>query len=133
MASNASVPARGLPPKPPDKGSFPLDHYGECTEPKKLYMQCLREHAMATQSDECRELSAAYLKCRMDRELMAKEDLGRLGLSRGGGSGGDSGGDGGGKPVGSSSGGREPAGAASASEGKERNASGFLAGMRGAK
>lgn len=67
MASNASVPSRGLPPKPPDKGSFPLDHFGECSDAKKSYMACLRENTMATQSDECRVLSAAYLKCRMDR------------------------------------------------------------------
>ena len=66
MASNASVPARGLAPKPPDKGSFPLDHFGECSTAKKAYMECLRENGMQTQMDTCRKLSAAYLQCRMD-------------------------------------------------------------------
>uniref|UniRef100_A0A7S2CM11 CHCH domain-containing protein n=1 Tax=Haptolina brevifila TaxID=156173 RepID=A0A7S2CM11_9EUKA len=83
MASNASIPARGLPPKPPDKGSFPLDHFGECSDAKKAYMSCLQENTMQTQSEECRLLSAAYLKCRMDRELMAREELAKLGFNKG--------------------------------------------------
>lgn len=83
MASNASVPARGLPPKAPDKGSFPLDHFGECSNAKKAYMGCLKDHGMQTQSEECRKLSAAYLQCRMDTELMAKEELQKLGFSEG--------------------------------------------------
>ena len=66
MASFASVPAKGLPPKQPDKGSFPLDHFRECSQAKELYMACLKEHMMNTQTEECRELSAAYLQCRMD-------------------------------------------------------------------
>jgi cytochrome c oxidase assembly protein subunit 19 len=67
MASHASVPSRGLPPKPPDKGSFPLDHFGECSDAKVEYMRCLKQHNMQAQTDECRELSAKYLKCRMER------------------------------------------------------------------
>ena len=43
MASFASVPARGPPPKPPDKGSFPLDHFRECSDAKSEYMDCLKE------------------------------------------------------------------------------------------
>ena len=66
MASFASVPAKGLPPKPPDKGSFPLDHFRECSDAKKTYMDCLKQHTMSTQVEECRKLSAAYLQCRMD-------------------------------------------------------------------
>ena len=79
MASNASLAPRGLPPKPPDKGSFPLDHFRECSDVKSKYMDCLRRHNMVTEVEECRQLSAAYLQCRMDSKLMAKEDLSKLG------------------------------------------------------
>ena len=57
MASFASVPARGLPPRPPDKGSFPLDHFKECTEGKKMYMECLKRNSMQAQTDEVRQLT----------------------------------------------------------------------------
>ena len=80
MASNASLPARGLPAKPPDKGSFPLDHFRECSEAKTEYMNCLKAHAMKADAVECRELSAAYLQCRMDRKLMAVEAMPKLGF-----------------------------------------------------
>ena len=66
MASNASIPSRGLPPKPPDNGSFPLDHFRECSEAKESYMACLKENSMRADSDECRKLSASCLQCRMD-------------------------------------------------------------------
>ncbi|KAL1495854.1 hypothetical protein AB1Y20_014498 [Prymnesium parvum] len=79
MASFASVPARGLPAKPPDKGSFPLDHFRECSEAKEAYMACLKEHMMQAQTGACRELSAAYLQCRMDAKLMAKQEMDKLG------------------------------------------------------
>lgn len=80
MASNASVPARGLPPKPPDKGSFPLDHFRECSEAKTKYIDCLKAHGNKANAEECRQLSAAYLQCRMDAQLMAKEDVKKLGF-----------------------------------------------------
>ena len=66
MASFASVPAKGLPPKPPDRGSFPLDHFRECSDAKARYLECLKEQAMDAQAEACRRLSAAYLQCRMD-------------------------------------------------------------------
>ena len=66
MASNASIPARGLAPKPPDKGSFALDHFRECSEAKDKYMACLKADNMRADSEECRKLSADYLQCRMD-------------------------------------------------------------------
>ena len=75
----AHVPVRGLPPKAPDKGSFPLDHFGECSEAKASYMKCLKEHGMHADAEACRKLSAAYLQCRMDTKLMAREDLSKLG------------------------------------------------------
>jgi len=63
--------------KPPDKGSFPLDHDGECKEYMKRYMKCLRENDNGNHM--CRAESKDYLQCRMDRQLMAKEEFGKLG------------------------------------------------------
>ena len=65
--------------KPPEKGSFPLDHEGECKENMVKYMQCLRENKM--QNSQCRDESKEYLQCRMDRNLMAKEPWSKLGYS----------------------------------------------------
>lgn len=64
--------------KPPDKGSFPIDHFNECLRPKEEYMQCLKTSKYETMS--CRHLSKAYLQCRMDNELMAQESMTRLGF-----------------------------------------------------
>jgi hypothetical protein len=57
---------------------FALDHDGECKEAMKSYLDCLK--AKKGTHFDCRELSGKYLKCRMDRDLMAKEDLDSLGL-----------------------------------------------------
>lgn len=64
--------------KQPDKGSFPLDHDGECKEYMKRYMDCLKQNNNDNHS--CRFESRDYLQCRMDRQLMAKENFGRLGF-----------------------------------------------------
>eukprot|EP00542_Grammatophora_oceanica_P013460 CAMPEP_0194044938 /NCGR_PEP_ID=MMETSP0009_2-20130614/16334_1 /TAXON_ID=210454 /ORGANISM="Grammatophora oceanica, Strain CCMP 410" /LENGTH=90 /DNA_ID=CAMNT_0038689627 /DNA_START=74 /DNA_END=343 /DNA_ORIENTATION=- len=46
---------------------------------RNKYLACLDdEQAM---HHKCRDLSKEYLRCRMDRELMAKEDLDGLGYS----------------------------------------------------
>merc|ERR1712179_298501 len=66
-------------PRPPEKGSFPLDHLNECTEAKKVYMRCLLENDKKI--EPCRSLSLAYLNCRMDNQLMARESSERLGFS----------------------------------------------------
>merc|ERR1712235_89129 len=52
---------------PPQKGSFPLDHFKECDEHYKNYMKC-------------RHLTKAYLECRMSNNLMQKEELSKLGF-----------------------------------------------------
>ena len=64
--------------RPPDKGSFPLDHDGECKHIIVEYLQCLKDHNL--KSLDCRQLSKNYLKCRMDHELMAKTDWSSLGF-----------------------------------------------------
>ncbi|XP_065910583.1 cytochrome c oxidase assembly protein COX19-like isoform X2 [Dysidea avara] len=68
-----------LRPKPPDKGSFPLDHEGECKRYMVEYMQCLKQKKR--DNHECREESRQYLQCRMDRGLMKVEDFSKLGFS----------------------------------------------------
>ncbi|OQV24915.1 putative Cytochrome c oxidase assembly protein COX19 [Hypsibius exemplaris] len=64
-------------PKPPDKGSFPLDHEGECKQPMEVYMKCLYDHKY--NNTECRLEAKDYLDCRMQKELMAKADWSKLG------------------------------------------------------
>ncbi|KAF8898438.1 hypothetical protein BD779DRAFT_1431983 [Infundibulicybe gibba] len=63
----------------PDRGSFPLDHYGECKEKMLLYMNCLRKNTNA--SSPCRLLSKEYLDCRMDKGLMERDEWKNLGLA----------------------------------------------------
>mmetsp|Transcript_30896 Transcript_30896/g.52268 ORF Transcript_30896/g.52268 Transcript_30896/m.52268 type:complete len:114 (-) Transcript_30896:189-530(-) len=66
--------------KPPERGVFPLDHDGECRPYMVKFLDCLKQN----QQDQfpCQELSKAYLQCRMDRELMAKEDMKNLGFNK---------------------------------------------------
>uniref|UniRef100_A0A1D1ZD19 Cytochrome c oxidase assembly protein COX19 n=1 Tax=Anthurium amnicola TaxID=1678845 RepID=A0A1D1ZD19_9ARAE len=71
---------RGLRPVPPEKGVFPLDHMHECDLEKKKYLACLKSSGY--QSERCREFSKNYLQCRMNKNLMAKQDLSQLGFSR---------------------------------------------------
>ncbi|KAH6917437.1 hypothetical protein BKA70DRAFT_1252162 [Coprinopsis sp. MPI-PUGE-AT-0042] len=69
----------GFQVNPPDRGSFPLDHFGECKDKMTLYMKCLRENGST--SSPCRSLSRDYLDCRMQRGLMEKDDFKNLGLA----------------------------------------------------
>jgi len=65
--------------RPPQRGIFPLDHGAECKEPMELYLNCLKENK--DMHYKCRDLSKNYLQCRMDRQLMSREDLNDLGYS----------------------------------------------------
>lgn len=71
---------RNAPATPPDKGSFPLDHEGECKPEMTVFMACLK--ANANHNEFCRAESMKYLKCRMDRGLMAEEKLEALGFAQ---------------------------------------------------
>ena len=64
--------------KAPDRGSFPLDHHSECKTEVEAFLRCLQESS--SEHVRCKRLSKAYLQCRMDKELMAREDLDDLGL-----------------------------------------------------
>ncbi|KAG9405994.1 Cytochrome c oxidase assembly protein cox19 [Aphanomyces cochlioides] len=66
--------------KPPEKGSFPLDHYGECKEPMKVFLACLKQKKNS--HIECKHLSQKYLECRMDKGLMQQENLDLLGFNQ---------------------------------------------------
>ncbi|RPA99313.1 cytochrome c oxidase assembly protein COX19 [Choiromyces venosus 120613-1] len=66
-------------PTPPERGSFPLDHDGECKPVMQDYLACLKK-AKGTNADECRILAKAYLKCRMDHNLMAQDEFRNLGF-----------------------------------------------------
>ncbi|GAU24726.1 hypothetical protein TSUD_355550 [Trifolium subterraneum] len=69
---------RGLRPVPPEKGIFPLDHMHLCDLDKKEYLNCLK--TAGNKSEICREFSKKYLQCRMEKNLMAKQDLAELGF-----------------------------------------------------
>ena len=64
--------------KAPDRGSFPLDHHSECKSEVEAFLRCLQQSS--SEHVRCKRLSKAYLQCRMDKELMAREDLDDLGL-----------------------------------------------------
>ncbi|KAF2447388.1 hypothetical protein P171DRAFT_224037 [Karstenula rhodostoma CBS 690.94] len=66
-------------PTPPERGSFPLDHDGECKHIISRYLSCIRSHR-GTNDAACRELSKQYLTCRMDRNLMAPDSFKNLGF-----------------------------------------------------
>lgn len=65
-------------PTPPDKGSFPLDHENVCKRVMLQYMGCLRRHG--DDNARCRPEAQAYLQCRMDHQLMAREEWSKLGF-----------------------------------------------------
>ena len=69
-------------PLAPEKGVFPLDHFGECKRVMRKYLQCLEKHG--DDAGRCRDVSQKYLECRMERELMAKQPLAELGFAEGG-------------------------------------------------
>lgn len=65
-------------PVPPEKGSFPLDHEGECKKPMLKYLLCLNQNE--NDNSVCRLLAKEYLQCRMDKNLMKKEEWPKLGF-----------------------------------------------------
>ncbi|KAK1778841.1 hypothetical protein QBC45DRAFT_150498 [Copromyces sp. CBS 386.78] len=66
-------------PTPPQRGSFPLDHDGECKHVMTTYLACIKR-VKGVNEDECRSLAKAYLACRMEHNLMAKDDFKNLGF-----------------------------------------------------
>lgn len=64
--------------KKPERGSFILDHNNDCTLIKKKYLKCLKEN----NSDHilCRNYAKEYFICRMENNLLEKENLENLGF-----------------------------------------------------
>ncbi|AJV62689.1 Cox19p [Saccharomyces cerevisiae YJM1418] len=79
MSGNPGSSLSALRPTPPERGSFPLDHDGECTKYMQEYLKCMQlvqnENAM-----NCRLLAKDYLQCRMDHQLMDYDEWSHLGL-----------------------------------------------------
>ncbi|KAK9465306.1 hypothetical protein V1512DRAFT_266416 [Lipomyces arxii] len=71
-------------PTPPDRGSFPLDHDGECKTSMQVYLQCLKSSQAGSSRVplQCRVLAKEYLDCRMQNGLMRKDDWVNLGLPK---------------------------------------------------
>lgn len=65
-------------PTAPDKGSFPLDHDGLCKKVMLNYMICLNKND--NKNSLCRQEAKEYLSCRMNNNLMAKEEWETLGF-----------------------------------------------------
>ncbi|KAL1407263.1 Cytochrome c oxidase assembly protein cox19 [Vanrija albida] len=63
---------------PPQRGSFPLDHDGECKTFMLSYMTCLKAHG--SDGGQCRPEARDYLACRMDKGLMERDSMQNLGL-----------------------------------------------------
>ncbi|NXD61743.1 COX19 protein, partial [Eolophus roseicapillus] len=78
MSTAMNFSSKSFNPRPPDKGAFPLDHFGECSAFKERFMECLRDSGY--ESSACRQRAMAYLECRMERQLMANEPLEKLGF-----------------------------------------------------
>ncbi|EDL19159.1 RIKEN cDNA 2810437L13, isoform CRA_b, partial [Mus musculus] len=63
MSTAMNFGTKSFQPRPPDKGSFPLDHFGECKSFKEKFMRCLRDKNY--ENALCRNESKEYLMCRM--------------------------------------------------------------------
>ncbi|XP_052629125.1 cytochrome c oxidase assembly protein COX19 isoform X1 [Harpia harpyja] len=70
MSTAMNFGSKSFKPRPPDKGAFPLDHFGECSAFKERFMECLRHSGY--ESGACRQRAMAYLECRMERQVGAR-------------------------------------------------------------
>lgn len=76
--SAATFSQKRFTPVPPDKGSFPLDYENICKLQMLDYMKCLQLNR--DNSSVCRQQAKNYLECRMENNLMAKEEWNSLGF-----------------------------------------------------
>lgn len=81
--SAASAPGVGggsFTPVPPQRGSFPVDHDGECAELVNKYLQCIKL-SQGQNSSNCRIIAKRFLECRMSHDLMDRDDWKNLGFA----------------------------------------------------
>lgn len=64
---------------PPDKGSFPIDHFKECEQLVQKYIKCVNKHQMMPK--RCQDFQIEYLDCRMKNGLMNQETMENLGFT----------------------------------------------------
>ncbi len=64
---------------PPDKGSFPIDHFKECEDMVQKYLKCINKHELMPK--RCQKMQMEYLDCRMQKGLMAQESMENLGFT----------------------------------------------------
>ncbi|RZF42680.1 hypothetical protein LSTR_LSTR001475 [Laodelphax striatellus] len=69
-------------PTAPDKGSFPLDHEGLCKKEMIKYMICINQNNR--DNSACRQQAKDYLSCRMENNLMSREEWPKLGFGEDG-------------------------------------------------
>jgi cytochrome c oxidase assembly protein subunit 19 len=67
---------------PPIKGSFPLDHFQECSALASEYQKCIQNPSSRADARACKPIAKEYLACRMNNDLMAKEDFSKLGFKQ---------------------------------------------------
>jgi len=75
--ATAYLGKKSFTPTAPIKGSFPLDHDGVCKTEMVDYMICVTKNR--GNNDECRDHAKKYFECRMENQLMAREDWVKLG------------------------------------------------------
>lgn len=78
MTTSTTLSGRTISPRAPERGSFPLDHLGECRDFARAYLRCMKANANVT--TQCRPLAKQFLACRMDTGLMAREEWAALGF-----------------------------------------------------
>ena len=69
---------RGVTAKP-DRGVFPIDHHGQCDTYMEIFTDCLKQ--MNGWNTMCRQKMKNYLKCRVRKNLMTREDFDATGFS----------------------------------------------------
>ncbi|GAB5582620.1 cytochrome c oxidase assembly protein COX19 [Prionailurus iriomotensis] len=90
MSTAMNFGSKSFQPRPPDKGSFPLDHFGECKSFKEKFMKCLRdnrfENALCRSERVAGSPGAPQNPQKVgrltgdQRQLMAQEPLEKLGF-----------------------------------------------------
>jgi hypothetical protein len=80
LANDAMPPASRQISTPPDRGSFPLDNNNDCKSFVAEYKTCL-QRSKGWSNQGCLKEQASYLECRMDKGLMPREELKKLGFA----------------------------------------------------